>query len=79
MTKWIFWIFLALYISAVFILLTGFFGWFAQQQDPLSGIFLLPLGLPWIIIGDKMGLTSTALAILSPAINLGILFWFWKR
>ena len=79
MIKWIFWLFLALYIFALFILFTGILGWFNQPQDPLSGIFLLPLGLPWVLIGDKIGLTSTALAIVSPAINLAILFWFWKR
>tara|TARA_R110000850_G_scaffold32286_1_gene88887 strand:- start:590 stop:829 length:240 start_codon:yes stop_codon:yes gene_type:complete len=79
MAKWLFWIFLALYLFATFIFLTGIFGWFSQQQDPLSGIFLLPLGLPWNLIGDKIGLAPTALAVLSPAINLGLLLWLWKR
>ncbi|WP_417611615.1 hypothetical protein [Parasphingorhabdus sp.] len=79
MMKWLFWIFFGFYLLSIFIFLTGIFGWFGEPQDPLSGIFLLPLGLPWVLIGDQIGLTSAALAIASPAINLGILFWLWKR
>ena len=50
-----------------------------QDRDPLSGVFLIPLGLPWIWLGDAAGLTGPALAILAPAINAGILYWVWKR
>ncbi|MCT8160022.1 hypothetical protein [Pseudoruegeria sp. SHC-113] len=41
------WAFLAAYILALFLFLVGTFGWFGQTRDPLSGIFLIPLGLPW--------------------------------
>lgn len=35
------------YLAALAILAIGNFGLFGQQRDPLSGIYLLPLGLPW--------------------------------
>lgn len=77
--KWAFWIFLILWLLALFLLAVGTFGWFGQEKDPLSGVFLLPLGLPWNILADKIGLASAAAAALTPAINLGIIYWLWKR
>lgn len=77
--KYAFIIFVVLYVLAVFLLLVGTYGWFGQEQDPLSGVFLLPLGLPWNLIGDKIGLPGLAVGLLSPAINAAILFWLWKR
>ncbi|MBY6014982.1 hypothetical protein KUV75_08700 [Qipengyuania gaetbuli] len=77
--KWVFIVFVVLYVVALFLLAVGTFGWFGQAQDPLSGVFLMPLGLPWNILGDKIGLTGAWLAILAPAINAAILYWLWKR
>lgn len=77
--KWVFIIFMALYATALFLLAVGTFGWFGQEQDPLSGVFLMPLGLPWNILADRMGLAGPGVAILAPAINAGILYWLWKR
>lgn len=77
--KWAFWIFAILYAVALFLFLVGTFGWFGQERDPLAGVFLMPLGLPWNLLGDKLGLAGPALGLLSPAVNLGILYWFWKR
>jgi hypothetical protein len=39
--------FLVLYAVALALLLVGTFGLFGQEPDPLSGVFLIPLGLPW--------------------------------
>ncbi|MFL0357400.1 hypothetical protein ACI5KX_13080 [Erythrobacter sp. GH1-10] len=77
--KWVFFVFIALYAAALALLAIGTFGWFGQEQDPLSGIFLMPLGLPWNLIGDRIGLTGPWFAILAPAINAAILFWLWRR
>jgi drug/metabolite transporter superfamily protein YnfA len=82
--KWVFWIFLGLYAFATFIFLTGTFGWFGQAKDPLSGVFLIPLGWPWNILadrilGDRIDVVGPAVGLLSPAINAAILFWLWKR
>ena len=77
--KWIFLAFTALYVLALALLAVGTFGWFGQERDPLSGIFLMPLGLPWTFIGDRIGLGGPLLAILSPLVNAGILYWLWRR
>jgi hypothetical protein len=39
--------FLVLWLLALALLVIGTFGLFGQDRDPLSGIFLIPLGLPW--------------------------------
>lgn len=77
--KWVFIIFVVLYGAALLLLLVGAFGWFGQEQDPLSGVFLMPLGLPWNLIADRIGLPGVAVGVLSPLINAAILFWLWKR
>lgn len=41
-----------LYILALGLWAIGTFGLFGQQTDPLSGVFLIPLGLPWNRMGD---------------------------
>lgn len=77
--KWLFRIFLGLYVLAAALMLIGTFGWFGQAQDPLAAVFLMPLGLPWILLADRLGLVGAWVALLAPAFNLGILFWAWKR
>ena len=77
--KWVFRIFVALYAIALVLLAIGTFGWFGQEQDPLSGVFLLPLGLPWNVIADKLGLEGPVAAIAAPAINAAILWWLAFR
>jgi hypothetical protein len=83
--KWLFWIFATLFVIALFLMLAGTNGLFGQEPDPLSGIFLVPLGLPWNIIAERLGLTAMGAAvamvtgIVSPLINLAILFLLWKR
>jgi hypothetical protein len=77
--KWLFWIFATLFAIALFLMLVGTNGWFGQEPDPLSGIFLVPLGMPWNIIADRLGLAGVVAGIVSPLINLGILYWLWKR
>lgn len=73
--KIVFYIFAALYAIAAILLAIGTFGLFGQEADPLSGVFLLPLGLPWNILADKLGLEGAAVMVLAPAINLAILYW----
>ena len=78
--KWVFIVFVTLYAIALALLAIGTFGWFGQEQDPLSGVFLLPLGLPWNLLLDRvLGIDGPLVAILSPAVNAGILYWLWKR
>jgi hypothetical protein len=78
--QWVLWVFLGPYTLALAVFLMGTFGWFRQPRDPLAGVFLLPLGLPWNLLADWLGLPArAAAALLAPAINLGILYWLWRR
>ena len=59
----------------------GTLGMLGDERDPLSGIFLMPLGMPWnLFIGsagkfDPFGGVSPAVfTMLAPAINLAIIF-----
>lgn len=58
-----------LYIFALGLWAIGTHGLFGQQQDPLSGVFLIPLGLPWNRHGD-----GPEIAILAPVANIVILW-----
>ena len=74
------WSFAVLYIAATFVFLTGTFGWFAQPRDPLSGVFLLPPGLPWILGLDFASETAKPwLGVLAPLLNLGLLVMLCGR
>ena len=77
--KWAFFVFVGLYAVALFLLAVGTFGWFGQEKAPLSGVFLMPLGLPWTIIADRLGFGGWLAAVLAPAINAAILYAIWKR
>ena len=72
--KWAVQIAGALYLVALALLLIGTFGLFGQERDPLSGVFLIPLGVPWVLWTDGVpdGLKPW-LAALSPLLNIAIL------
>ncbi|WP_435256516.1 hypothetical protein ACSBLW_10155 [Thioclava sp. FR2] len=73
-------IFAGLWAVAVFLWAVGTFGWFGQPTDPLSGVFLIPLGLPWTLLADLLPESSwTVMAILAPGVNLFILRWLCRR
>lgn len=77
---WLFWTLAALYAIALALFIIGTFGLFGQVPDPLSGIFLLPLGVPWYMLGN--GLSDPArpwIAVLAPLINLAIVRWLAVR
>lgn len=72
--------FAVLYALATFVFLTGTFGWFGQEKDALSGVFLLPLGVPWVLLLE--GLSDRLMAIggvLAPMLNLGLLLLVCRR
>jgi len=72
-------IFGILYLIALGLLMVGTFGLFGQERDPLSGVFLLPLGLPWnLLASDTPEAVRPWLASLAPALNL-VLVWFFCR
>ena len=72
-------LFAAAYLFALAILAMGTFGWLGQEQDPLSGIYLIPLGLPWSRFLDVFPNASWPwLAAGAPALNL-LLIWLACR
>ena len=48
------WLFGLLYILALVLLLIGTFGMLGSEPDPLAGVYLVPIGLPWILLVDQM-------------------------
>ena len=77
--KWILIIFVVLYVVALSLLAIGTFGWFGQEQDPLAGVFLMPLGLPWNLIADRLGAVGIWTALLAPLVNIAILYLLYRR
>ena len=63
-----------LYLVALALLLIGTFGLFGQERDPLAGVFLIPLALPWILWLDwASDALRPWLAAVAPMLNLAIL------
>ncbi|WP_306132942.1 hypothetical protein [Roseivivax marinus] len=71
MCLWIVRIFAGPYLVALGLLIVGTYGLFGQDRDPLSGVFLIPLGFPWVYAFDSFGGWVIAA---TPLINLAILF-----
>jgi hypothetical protein len=67
--------FAVLYACALGLFAIGTLGLFGAEQDPLSGVFLLPLGLPWNQwVGGAPDVLRPWLAALAPLLNLLILW-----
>jgi len=80
MCRWVVWVFAVLYIMALALFVIGTWGLFGQERDPLSGIFLVPLGLPWtVLLVDMPERILPWLGALAPVINLVILVWICRR
>lgn len=62
------------YLFALALYLASTFGLFGAQRDPLSGIFLVPLGLPWNHFADLFPQPLWPwLGALAPVINIALL------
>lgn len=62
------------YVLALGIGLIGTFGWLGQEQDPLSWVFVVLLGQPWVaLVGDMPEPVRPWLAALCPLLNLMLL------
>lgn len=72
--------FAALYTIAFALFLVGTYGWFGSPQGPLAGVFLVPLGMPWVLGLDVVPerLRATAAAAV-PALNLWMLWALCRR
>lgn len=68
------WLFGLLWLAALALLAIGTFGLFGQDRDPLSGVFLLPLGLPWNLVLDIFPPAPRFwLSALAPGLNMAII------
>jgi hypothetical protein len=68
-------VFALLYAAAFALFLIGSYGWFGSPQGPLAGVFLIPLGLPWVLWLDGLPeALRPAAAIAAPALNLALLW-----
>ena len=71
----IFFTFLLAYVLALGLLAIGTLGLFGSEADPLAGVFVVPLGLPWNLLLD--GFPSSArpwLAAGAPLLNLFVIW-----
>lgn len=72
--QWVLRIVGVLYLFALALLMIGTFGLFSQESDPLAGVFLMPLGLPWVLWLDGFPeVLLPWLAAMAPVLNLAIL------
>lgn len=63
------------YLFALFVLAVGTFGLFGAERDPLSAVYLMPLGMPWTLLVGRLADPWPAVAgVLAPALNLAILW-----
>lgn len=63
------------YVVALALLAVGTFGLFGAERDPLSAVFLIPLGLPWNLLSGSLpdGWIRALAATLAPLLNLALL------
>lgn len=77
---WFFRLFVVAYVVALAIFLIGTFQLFGHKEEPMAGIFLIPLGLPWFRVADLFGEALTPwFATITPLINATILWALARR
>ncbi|HSF19526.1 MAG TPA: hypothetical protein VLK65_28645 [Vicinamibacteria bacterium] len=75
MLRYILWIFGLAYLAALVLFVIGTFGLFGSERGPLAGVFLLPLGVPWIWLVDLAPERFWPwLLAAAPVVNLAILW-----
>jgi hypothetical protein len=75
--------FAVLYACALALMAIGSLGLFGTERDPLSAVFLIPVGLPWnLFVGNAPEALLPWLAAGAPLLNL-LIIWFacrrWTR
>ena len=72
--RWVLLGYLVLWAVATALFIIGTFGLLGQEQDPLSGVFLLPLGAPWVFwTGELPDAFRPFAAVVAPLVNIAIL------
>ena len=65
MCKILKWVFAAAYVVALFLFALGTWGWFGADRDPLAGVFVILLGLPWNLFIDSFPDGSPAVYLIN--------------
>jgi drug/metabolite transporter superfamily protein YnfA len=74
-TKWLLRTWIVLCALALILFLVGTFGLFGQARDPLAGVFLVPLGLPWVTLVDTFPEPLWPwLGAAAPLVNIALLY-----
>ena len=74
--------FLLVFLGALFIYAAGNLGWFGAETDPLSGVFLIVLGMPWVLFPLDTFIDQAywpVVAMVAPIVNLAIIRWLCRR
>ncbi|MEQ8965626.1 MAG: hypothetical protein RID91_07365 [Azospirillaceae bacterium] len=63
------------WLGAGFVFMLGTTGLFGVPRDPLSGVYLVVLGLPWTAIAAPLplGPLGPVIGVAAPGVNLAIL------
>jgi hypothetical protein len=62
------------YLIALALFVIGNYGLFGSTSGPLAGIFLVPLGVPWIFMLDHVSENLRPwVGALAPSLNLALL------
>lgn len=68
------------YLAALTLFAIGTLGLFGQERDPLAGVFLVPLGLPWNRMVDVFPEPLWPwLGAAAPLLNIAILAFICRK
>ena len=72
--------FAALFALALLAYGAGTFGWAGAEKDPLSGVFLILLGQPWVLLISQLPESVLpAVPALAPSVNMFIILLICHR
>jgi hypothetical protein len=75
MCRYLLWTSGLAYLAALVLFLIGILGLFGSEPGPLAGVFLVPLGIPWIwLIDFAPERLWPWLGAAAPGVNLAILW-----
>ncbi|SHF93090.1 hypothetical protein SAMN05444339_1237 [Loktanella atrilutea] len=72
--RWLLRLLAMVFVLALILFAIGRLGLFGAHRDPLSAVFLIPLGLPWVLLSDRLPDPLWPIAAaLAPLLNLALL------
>lgn len=69
------WVLIIAYLLALGLFVIGTLGLFGSPSGPLAGVYLVPLGVPWVLLaGEVPDRTGPWLAVAAPLLNI-LIVW----